>query len=93
MYKMGLIFQHSVKNNNQFTHTGSESNLVTFSGGYELEIEVFDNGVEPSGGSGRHVESVSDGFATTGDHAFSTEGNNNKTGEYKVRPYDIYNLG
>ena len=74
MFKRGLVFKHRVKNNQKFTHTSSESDLITFSGSPEPEIEDFDQGIEPPGCCGSHEKSVSYGFSATTDRTFTTQG-------------------
>ena len=68
-----IVSEHGVEGDEQFSHTGGEDDLESFSGSFQSLGESLEDGVGSTSGEGCHVESRADGSSSAGDGACSFE--------------------
>ena len=70
---VGLLLDHGVENDEEFSHAGREDDLEGFAGFQESCGELFDDGVVSLRGECRHIEGISHAGASAGDGACALE--------------------
>lgn len=70
---MGVIFDHGVEDDQQFSHACGDDDFELFAFGFEAFGELSDDWVAPSGGESRHVEDASHGGPSPPYRSFAAE--------------------
>ena len=61
------IFEEAIKQDDELSHDGGESDHLLFTSGEEALVEVLQDGIEAGGAEGGHVKGVAHRAASTGD--------------------------
>ncbi len=69
----GIIFEHSIKDDDEFSHNGHQCHLLFLTRGQKLLIEGLHEGVIAGGSAkGLHIHRSSHGFAPSEDTAIAS---------------------